>query len=441
MANLLDYLNANAGANSVPVQGVQAPNASPSPLQALISQINNQSPAGYDATPSAQAYADSSPGEAPTADPNATSTPVGEVDIQATKPKPAPMDYDNSASVQALQKVNAANNASPGHQQSLYGAIPKGSGTLSRVLGVLGDAFLVGGNKQPAYLQMLQRQQQADALAGYDPNNPEPGIQRLVATATPDSLQEGTTLRQAAATQALAKQAQINAQTYRDSQTNDRNASIFTRQTPGATGAVQGITDPLKYAQMYSLLDARAKLVDQRASAATAYGIPTPETWTPGSISGLGMTSNQQQVSADKGSQRQQSQTNAQIGAGARVTAAQIYASAHPQQPNMPTELNEIGQKMDEGTATPSEQAIFKHYASPPRSSGYGGGGLAIQPQGGGHPQPAPQQQQQGGSIPITMAGPNNPVANGGHPITPAQSHTLPKGIHYLGGDGKWRIS
>lgn len=143
------------------------------------------------------------------------------------------------------------------------------------------------------------------------------------------------------------------------------------------------------------------------------------------------MTSNQQQISSDKASQRGVSERDTDVNAGARIQSANINAGAHVAGANIaagahPTQtgyLQTLIAKQNSGQAlTPAEQQYFTNATTKARG---GGIHLGVQP---------------GGGVPISMAGAGNPVANSGKPVTPQQAASLPKGTHFMTSDGRWLV-
>lgn len=435
MASLLDYLNANAGANSVPAPAA-SPGAAPSPLQALIAQVN--APANNASPAQAAQYAGSSDDTTPVplaADPNAAPTAVDGIDVTAAKPQ---MNYDNT---KAQAGVNTALNKEAAAQTqedqqpdarngpTSYGILPQSMqhGTLSKVLGLLGDAYLVHHGRAPAYLQGQQAVQESNALAGYDPNNAEPAIQRLTATGIPGAIGESSTLRQAAATQALAKQAQINTQLYHQSTIDAKNENTIRGFIPQMTGLANIAPDLATYTQRYNQAENLAQKIDPKYHA-TDLGLVPPEQWSPGMH--LGLTGNQQQQSTDRAAGRAQTETNTRINAGARVQAAGLSAARPlPAQNLSQSDANLINRYEQGAPLNQSEQNRVAHL----NNNGRGGAGhLAIT--GGG--QAAPQGG--GGLQPGTM--------HQGYPVfTPQQlqaaaQNPANRGKKFYGTDGQQRV-
>lgn len=299
--------------------------------------------------------------------------------------QPPGLNYNNTGAVQAVQgalgdePTPQGGSANPG----IYGLLPAKlqHGTLRNILGALGDAFLVGGGGQAQYGPRMERQQIGEAMAGYDPNDPQSvqaAIQRVAATGGPGSIEVADQLQKNANDLALRKATMENTAVYRQGMTNDRNQNVFNRQAPTVIGAIRGITDPQKYQAMYNLWDQRAKSVDPMSDASTAYGIPRPEEWSPGSVDSMyGMTSNQQQQTGDRALQRDVSVGNNRASNAARVQAAGISGGAHiaaagvsNQRASEANFNNDYTAKRAAGqTTTPEEDARFAHNTQVSRSA------------------------------------------------------------------------
>lgn len=351
------------------------------------------------------------------------STQVAPVTVAAHRLSPTPPSasaLDNSSELSNAQNVVGG-----------YGQSPRSPhGTLGSLLGTLGDAFLVGSGRTPEYLPRQQQQQLAQAMVGAE-TDPRAAAARVAATGVPGAAEQSQKLIEQANQQDLKTQVQKQNFQYQQSRINEQTDNNIARRAPAALGFVSGVTDPAVYAQKYNLLDTQVKALDPSRSASDAYGIPTPEDWKPGMLTGAGMTTNQGQVSSDKGAARAQAGRDTDVNAASRVTAAQIsaaarYATAQPSQAGL---IKEIIGKAQAGTASPEEIKYLDHVSAPPKQSGIH---LGAQP--GGAPPVHP------GSVPISMAGANNPVANGGRAVTPQQAASLPKGTHFLTSDGRWLV-
>lgn len=431
---------------------------SPSLLSLLAQHLTSGAQGGPSAAPTAPPIATAAPSGLGSGDPNldalasnqgavptaATGAPspteVGGVTIQAA-PRPKPPSPISSAQMSNTNELGVATRADEGAPAAPaegaggnnlnYGGVAGAlgvHGTLGHVLGALGDAFLIGSGKQPYHVAHAEQQQIDQAMVGAE-SDPRAAAARVSATGVPGAYEQSQKLIDEANQNDLRKQVQQQNFQYQQSRIGEQTDNTLARRAPAALGFVQGAADAATYAKKYQLLDSQVKGIDPSRSAADAYGIPTPDQWTKGSLTGAGMTTNQQQVSADKGSQRQVSIRDTDVNAGSRIQAAGIGARSRNSAPNVTTMIQGLEQKQNAGQPlTPAEQAIWTHYTAPPRS---GGVHLGVQP--GGAPAAS-------GGIPIANAGAGNPVANGGKALTPQQASTLPKGTHFLTSDGRWLV-
>lgn len=361
---------------------------------------------------------------------------------QAATPTPDPntvggVNYSNSDAVQAIQQANAADQPPPGgygKSAGVYGMLPQSlqHGTLRSVLGSLGDAFLIGSGAQAMYKPNQQRLAVGNAMAGLDPNDPnsvQAAIGRVAGTGAPGAAEMADSTQKNFNELELKKAQMAQLQMYRDQTNATRIQGIFTRQAPAIQGAVAGALTPADYAQRYALADARAKLSDPTTSAADAYGIPEPQDWHPG-MTNFGMTTNQQTVSGDKQRGQNITQSDSQGRDAAIVQSAGIGATsrnyATDQHNAQPTEekfkASYIAAKQAGQPTTSEQDQEFAHDTEVNRRA-------KTTPIGGGS-----------SSVPIANYGANNPVANGGRPVTPAQARGLPAGTHFLTSDGRWMI-
>lgn len=311
--------------------------------------------------------------------------------------------YDNRADVDALHQWVQNNQPQGGSvNPGIFGLLPQGAqhGTLRNVLGALGDAFLVQSGNKPVYRERMERQQMGDAMAGYD-NDPQAAIQRVGATGATGAPEMADKMQQNYNNLALHRDQLAALQANRDAQNQARQQGIYARLTPMAQGMVSAAKDQGDYIQRYQNLDRRVKMMDPSASAADAFGIPEPDDWaqTPG----YGMSSNQQQQAADRAANRDQSNTN------------NIRTTGQSNTNNIRT----TGQSDVNNQRTTHQSDVNSQRAS---ARGLPGG------------------VHGGGRIPVQNYGANNPVANGGKPLTVQQAATLDRGVHFLGLDGKWHI-
>jgi len=329
-----------------------------------------------------------------------TSTPQG-----AT---PSGINYNNSQQAQDVQSAVAGEPAPQGGMANpgLYGLLPQNlqHGTLRNVLGALGDAFLVSGGKAPQYEQHMQGQAEGNAMAGVDINDPQSvqaAAQRIAATGYPGAQEMADKLTQQGEQAALRKQYMEYNQSYREQMVGVRQAAqqaqaaaVADRYRPQVGGMLSGVKDAATYNTKYQSLAPLAKqLGGPDATPASVWSIPEPGAWTPELTDGYGQTAGQQLMSTDRGLQRGQSQTNAEIAAGSRTRAAGISAGAHVAGANIQAgattqaRVRELQPLIDSGKATPGQQQEWAHYT---QTSHGGGRGLApgLTP-GGAHAPPA----------------------------------------------------
>lgn len=352
-------------------------------------------------------------------------------------PTGATQNYDNSGDVQALHQWVQNNQPQGGSDNpGVFGLLPPGAqhGTLRNVLGAIGDAFLLQGDKQPMYAQRMARQQIGDAMAGYE-TNPQAAIERVAATGAMGAPEMADKMEQNYQNLKLHQDQLQQMQIYRNQQLDVRNQNIFARLGPMAQGMVSAAKDQPDYAKRYSVLDQRAKAIDPNSSAAEAFGIPEPDDWS--ATPGYGMTSNQQAVDQAKAAQRTTSERDTDVNARSRVTAANIGANSHIQAATIGADrttdasiLQGLIQKQNSGQQlTPSEQQTFAHLTqvNGRNRRGLPGSGQTVTP--GNY-----------GGVSVAYAGANNPVANSGKAVTPAQARSLPQGTHYRTTDGRWIV-
>lgn len=381
-------------------------------------------------------------GDPQSTDPSAAA-PVASANPLASTSPSGPLNYDNSAAIKAVQGTLAANPPQGGSDNpGIFGLLPQNvqHGTLRNILGALGDAFLVQGGRQPAYQEHMQRQEIGNAMAGYDPNDPnsvQAAISRVAATGAPgadtmaDQMQKNWNDLQAKKAQ-MEYMAQFHQQGI-----DSRNQGIFQRGAPIAMGIASQAKDAADYATKYGLLDQRAKSIDPSMDASAAFGIPTPDQWAPGLFNGYGMTSNNQQVASDKAAQRTVSERDTDVRAGATIGAANIGAdsridSAHisADKPTASGFVQYLTDKQNRGEQlTPAEQKVWDKETSIRGKGRSLPAGLVVGGSG-----------NTSGGISVQNYGANNPVANGGQPLSAAQAASLPKGTHFLGHDGKWYV-
>lgn len=308
--------------------------------------------------------------------------------------QPNQLNYNNSAQSGAVQDALTSEGTPQGGSANpgIYGLLPQGlqHGTLRNVLGALGDAFLVQAGHAPTYGPRMEQQKIGQAMAGYNPNDPDSvqaAIQRVAATGSPGAAEMADRMQKNASEIALRKQLMEQNNAYRQSMTDNRNDNALQRMTPLIGGMVAGATDKASYTSAYQRAEAIAQRIGPQYHASD-FGLVDPQDWTPGATATAGLTHNNLLVSGDKAAQRQVSMRNTNVNAASRVQAAGISAG----RPQDAAILQNLIAKQNSGQAlTPAEQAAFNHFTQVSkggRSLPPGlvvGGGAAAPP--GGAPQ------------------------------------------------------
>lgn len=293
---------------------------------------------------------------------------------------PAQLNYNNSGDVAAIRSANAANAPQGGMANpGIYGLLPHNlqHGTLRNVLGALGDAFLTGANKQPEYEPRMQRQEIGDAMAGYNPEDPDSvraAASRVAATGATGAAEMADKLQQQAEQAALRRATMEQTGVYRQSLIQNRADSQLRSLMPQVGGMMNSATTAADYATRYAQAEAIAQRIGPDYHASD-FGLLSPDQWTPG-MSPQGMTSNQQQVSTDKGAQRDVSVANnvrtnrsreasARIGATGHVAAAQVSAD----RPSPTTADAALQARIENGTATDQDREMWAHKTQVSRNS------------------------------------------------------------------------
>jgi hypothetical protein len=318
----------------------------------------------------------------PPIDPGQLAPPLQVPDFQpqgvSQDPQGSPYNYNNSDASQALNAgVNADQPRGGMANPGVYGLLPPSlqHGTLRNVLGALGDAFLVGSGRQPAYEERMQRQEVGNAMAGMNPEDPASvaaAAQRVAATGAAGSDQVADQMIKNSNDAALRRATLEQNNWYRQNVIQDRQNyhadQSLQRMTPYIGGMVAGAHDLPSYTSAYN----RAEAIAQRIGPdyhASDFGLVDPKDWTPGSTSTVGMTGNNVQTSSDR--QRGQNITQSDNAAtnAARIRAAQIAAGGHVAAAqigaNRPSEagfMNDYIQRVQQGGQTsPEEDQRFLH--------------------------------------------------------------------------------
>lgn len=346
------------------------------PLSALVinaanAPASNVSPAPLAGRPSVQSRA---PVDNSSLAPLASILQPSMPSSGATQDPQAPaFDYNNSQDVSA---VNGAVNADEPYGGStagrgVYGALPSSlqHGTLRGILGALGDAFLVGSNRQPEYQPRIERQEIGNAMAGInfdDPNSVQSGIARIAATGAPNAAEMANQVRQSYEEAQLRKATQENTMLFHQSTIDARHESLYNRMAPMAQADLSQATSAADYAARKALWDKRITSIDPNQDSTSALGIPPTYAAPGGLTSTSGMTNTQITAHQDRQTGQAVSTTNAHIRAGGSVAAAGVSAN----RPSPTTMLQGlIDKQKNGGTLTPDEQNYVIRNTQPAHTS------------------------------------------------------------------------
>lgn len=463
MAGLLDLLMSSLSApatsqgGKMGVSGSGAPTSAPSQTDSQGNVVVTAPPpgalpmGGLPAALTAQRQEASAPqGNAIPPLTNDAPSPINQAPDQSSH---APMvNYNNSQDAQAATQATTGYSGldSNDPQKGLYGLLPSSlqHGTMRNVLGALGDAFLIHAGAQPEYAPRLQREQLGQAMAGLDINNPDSvqaAASRVAASGVPGAAEMADKIQEQGTQAALKRQIQEQNTWFQRSRIDDQHDNIFARSAGAAQGAVAGAVDKNDYAARYAVLDRRAKMVDPSTDAATAYGVPTPDEWTPGQTN-YGQTSNQQVQHSDRVTTAANSVSNNIRNNATKIQGDTILANGRTVDANIsvakPSDagiLQSLIDKQNSGEPlSPAETTVWHRLTDPPKGR---------RPSPGATPPPPAPPSGEHPSVP----GPNGPVnlpkdqqgnyVAGPHPMTDQQAATLPSGhnIHFLSAvDGKW---
>jgi hypothetical protein len=306
------------------------------------------------------------------------------------------INYNNSMSAGAVNDALGGEPALRGGSSNpgLYGLLPQGlqHGTLRNVLGALGDAFLTGSGRQPQYGPRMDRQEIGQAMAGYDPNNPQSvqaAIQRITSTGAKGSTEMADQLQKNFESTQLRKQLMQQNSNYHNQTIQARNDSLFNRMNPVAQADLAQAKDAADYKARLERWNTRLKAIDPNTDAVSAFGVP--EEFTPGGVaSTAGMTGNQITQSADRAAGRATSERNTDVRSAATIRAAGMNVNERATASNKPTAstiLQGLVTKQNNGQVlTPAEQATFDHMTQVAKKGRALPAGL-ITP-GGGQPTP-----------------------------------------------------
>lgn len=388
MASLLDYLNANAGANSVPAPAA-SPGAAPSPLQALIAQVN--APANNVSPAQAAQYAgpsdDTTP--VPTVDPNAAPTTVGGIDVQAAKPA---MNYDNTqaqaSSNNALNKEAAAQtqeDQQPGARNgpTSYGILPQSMqhGTLSKVLGLLGDAYLVHHGRAPAYLQGQQAVAEGNAMAGMT-TNPGAAAERVAGLGIPATVGMPGSADLAdkiyqQSNQAKIAQGQLELNNfYRENQVTNQREGRFQQAVPQVAGLMQGVAPANwagKVATIDKMLASRYGVDKQGIPYKTHSDVGIPDTYDANYAAHAGETGGQIARDANAAGSQATTRRGQDLGLQGREVIAGAMGNRPGPNPNSTTMLQGlIAAKKAGQPLTQDENNFITRMTTPPKNASTG---------------------------------------------------------------------
>lgn len=289
-------------------------------------------------------------------------------------PQQPTINYNNSADVNAVHgalSTPRGGSDNPG----IYGLLPQNlqHGTLRNVLGALGDAFLVGGGKQPEYEQRMQRQEMGDAMTGMDFNNPDSvraAVSRLYATGAPGAAEMADKVQQQAEQAMIHKQLQEQALWWHEQQSHDREQNSLNRIQQITSGQVMSAATPEQYAAAYKQAEAMAQRVGPDYHA-TDLGYVDPSQWKPGMYGAVGMTGNNVQQASDRAASRGVTMRGQDLGYAGKVRSAQISAG-RPTEAGFAESIYARAQAAESGQGPPldsSEQAAYEHYfGSSPRN-------------------------------------------------------------------------
>lgn len=317
--------------------------------------------------------------------------------------QPPGINYNNTGAVNAVHSALQDEGPPQGGSTNpgVYGLLPQHlqHGTLRNILGALGDAFLVGHGDQAQYRPRMERQEVGNAMAGMDINDPQSvqaAVQRVAATGAPGAAEMADKLQQQAEQAQLRRQYMEYNQQYRQQVMDDRHtrtdaqqAQVADRYRPQVGGMLSGVKDAATYATKYHSLEAIARQIGGAdATPASLWSIPEPGNWTPELTASYGMTSNNQQQSADRASNRANNIDVAHIRAGATTTAAGINAGGHiaaagvsNQRPSEANFMNDYAARRKAGGTTSAEEdARFAHDTQVSRGRRPSPGGSASGP-------------------------------------------------------------
>lgn len=256
--------------------------------------------------------------------------------INVTAPGPPPVHNPYTPSyIQAAQQASQSQGQLPrvsgGTDRGLYGLLPQGvrNGRLRDVLGAIGDGILMGAGQNAQYQPRVDERTMGQALLGYN-QQPGPAIERLAQTGVPDSVKGAETMFNNLQTVEAKRAAQAELEDYRKQQMGYRTDQTIQRVAAIVPGVLARAKTPEDYASAYARLDQVVKRISPDSDPTTAWGLPTPDDWTPEMTAWTGTTGGQQ-VGADvrRESIQQRRESAGQASADRRAGIAQRAASAN----------------------------------------------------------------------------------------------------------------
>jgi len=224
------------------------------------------------------------------------------VTVTAAGPPPVQNPYTPSymqAANQASQSQGQLPRVSGGTDRGLYGFLPKNvqNGRLRDVLGAIGDGILMGGGMNPIYSDRVNQRTMGQALLGMNAQ-PGPAIERLAQTGAPDSVKNAETMFNSLQAVEAKKAAQAEMDDYHKQVIKARTDQTLQRIGTIVPGVLARAQTPEAYKSAYDRLDQVIKRVDPDADPTTAWGLPSPDDWTPEMTAWTGTTGGQQ-IGAD----------------------------------------------------------------------------------------------------------------------------------------------
>jgi hypothetical protein len=299
----------------------------------------------------------------PAADPNDT--------VTVTAP---PRNYGNTRALTGVRAALAAEPKPEGGSDNpgIFGLLPEHMqhGNLRNVLGALGDAFLVGSGRDRVYEPRMQRQEVANAMAGFE-TNPAMAASRVAGTAAPGSVDVAQKMFDQANNVELRKTQQDANNLYRQAQTDDRTQRTSDRRRGIVGGLLQAAAatgDPKKYAA------ARARALTM-ADGTDIDASELPEsledyTGAYGATTGQVMRAQTGQASINERASAAQTAHQDRLR-GQNLTHQ--ASMAHGSQMTATTYLRKLADKQDGGEQlTPAEQQVWDKYTTTKTSKARG---------------------------------------------------------------------